>query len=115
MRGALIGSGVELKERDFFKDAFTEAELRELLGDTPAYEIFSWRRISHMPAYEIFSWRSPSVKKMGLDKDSLGEDDLIRLMLEEPRLVRRPLVRKGARLVVGTDKRAMAELFPGVS
>ena len=101
MRGALIGSGVELKERDFFKDAFTEAELRELLGDTPASE--------------IFSWRSPSVKKMGLDKDSLGEDDLIRLMLEEPRLVRRPLVRKGARLVVGTDKRAMAELFPGVS
>ena len=101
MRGALIGSGVELMERDFFKDAFTEAELRELLGDTPASE--------------IFSWRSPSVKKMGLDKDSLGEDDLIRLMLEEPRLVRRPLVRKGARLVVGTDKRAMAELFPGVS
>ena len=101
MRGALTGSGVELKERDFFKDVFTEAELRELLGDTPAYE--------------IFSWRSPSVKKMGLDKDSLGEDDLIRLMLEEPRLVRRPLVRKGARLVVGTDKRAMAELFPGVS
>ncbi|MCH8062954.1 MAG: hypothetical protein IH861_10675 [Chloroflexi bacterium] len=101
MRGALTGSGVELKERDFFKDAFTEAELRELLGDTPASE--------------IFSWRSPSVKKMGLDKDSLGEDDLIRLMLEEPRLVRRPLVRKGARLVVGTDKRAMAELFPGVS
>ncbi len=101
MRGALTESGVELKERDFFKDAFTEAEFRELLGDTPAAE--------------IFSWRSPSVKKMGLDKDSLGEDDLIRLMLEEPRLVRRPLIRKGARLVVGTDKRAMAELFPGAS
>ena len=101
MRGALTGSGVELKERDFFKDVFTDAELRELLGDTPASE--------------IFSWRSPSVKKMGLDKDSLGEDDLIRLMLEEPRLVRRPLIRKGAVLVVGTDKRAMAELFPGAS
>ncbi len=90
-----------MKERDFFKDAFSEPELRALLGDTPASE--------------IFSWRSPSVKKMGLDKDSLGEDDLIRLMLEEPRLVRRPRIRKGARLVVGTDKRAMAELFPGAS
>ena len=101
MRGALTGSGVELKERDFFKDAFTEAELRELLGDTPASE--------------IFSWRSPSVKKMGLDKDSLSEDDLVRLMIEEPRLVRRPLIRVGDKLVVGTDKRAMAEAFPGVS
>ncbi len=101
MRGALTGSGVELKERDFFKEAFTEAELRGLLGDTPASE--------------IFSWRSPSVKKMGLDKNSLVEDDLIRLMLEEPRLVRRPLIRVGGKLVVGTDKRAMAEVFPGVS
>ena len=101
MRGALIGSGIELKERDFFKEAFTEAELRGLLGDTPASE--------------IFSWRSPSVKKMGLDKDSLNEDDLVRLMIEEPRLVRRPLIRVGDKLVVGTDKRAMAEAFPGVS
>ncbi len=101
MRGALAGSGVQLKERDFFKEAFTEAELRGLLGDTPASE--------------IFSWRSPSVKKMGLDKDSLSEDDLVRLMIEEPRLVRRPLVRAGGKLVVGTDKRAMAEAFPGVS
>ena len=101
MRGALIGSGIELKERDFFKEAFTEAELRGLLGDTPASE--------------IFSWRSPSVKKMGVDKDSLSEDDLVRLMIEEPRLVRRPLIRAGDKLVVGTDKRAMAEAFPGVS
>ena len=101
MRGALIGSGIELKERDFFKEAFTEAELRGLLGDTPASE--------------IFSWRSPSVKKMGLEKDSLSEDDLVRLMIEEPRLVRRPLIRVGDKLVVGTDKRAMAEAFPGVS
>ena len=101
MRGALIESGVALKERDFFKEAFTEVELRELLGNTPASE--------------IFSWRSPSVKKMGLVKDSLSEDDLVRLMLEEPRLVRRPLIRVGGKLVVGTDKRAMAEAFPGAS
>lgn len=100
MRGALTESGVELKERDFFKEAFTEPELRALLGDTPASE--------------IFSWRSPSVKKMGLDKSSLSEDDLIRLMLSEPRLVRRPLVRVGGKLVVGTDKRAMSEAFPGL-
>ena len=101
MRGALIGSGAELKERDFFKEAFTEVELRELLGNTPASE--------------IFSWRSPSVKKMGLNKDALNEEELIKLMLGEPRLVRRPLIRVGDNLVVGTDKLAMAEAFPGVS
>lgn len=73
--------------------------MRRLLGDTQASA--------------IFSYRSPSVKKMGLKPDELSEDDLIRLMLEEPRLIRRPLIKVGDRLVVGTDKKAMAELFSG--
>ncbi|MDA0768707.1 MAG: hypothetical protein O2821_00610 [Chloroflexi bacterium] len=98
MKASLSQGGVELDERDFFQDQFTEQELRELLGDTPASA--------------IFSYRSPSVKKMELKPDELSEDDLIRLMLEEPRLVRRPLIKVGNRVVVGTDKKAMAEVFP---
>ena len=88
---------MELNERDFFKDNFSEAELRELLGDTA-------------PA-DVFSWRSPSARKLGLDRDTVSPDELISLMLEEPRLIRRPLIRVDGRLVVGTDKRAMAEAF----
>ena len=86
-----------MSERDFFKDGFTEAELRALLGDTP-------------PA-DVFSWRSPSARKLGLDRDATP-DELIRLMADEPRLVRRPLIRADGRLIVGTDKRAMAAAFP---
>ena len=89
---------MELSERDFFKDGFTEAELRALLGDTP-------------PA-DVFSWRSPSARKLGLDRDATPPDELIRLMVGEPRLVRRPLIRADGRLIVGTDKRAMAAAFP---
>ena len=98
MKASLSQEGVELDERDFFRDRFTESELRQVLGDTPASA--------------IFSYRSPSVKKMGLNPEELSDDDLIRLMLEEPRLIRRPLVKVGDRLVVGTDKKAMAEVFP---
>lgn len=87
-----------MSERDFFKDGFTEGELRALLGDTP-------------PA-EVFSWRSPSARKLGLDRDGASADELIRLMAGEPRLIRRPLIRAGGRLIVGTDKRAMAAAFP---
>ena len=90
--------GVELEERDFFKDVLSEQELRNLLGDTPPTD--------------VFSWRSPSFKKLGLEKDSLTDDDMIRHMLEEPRLIRRPLVEVNGRLIVGTDKKAMAEAFP---
>ncbi len=89
---------MELDERDFFKDGFTEAELRDLLGDTP-------------PA-DVFSWRSPSARKLGLDRDTVAADELIRLMLDEPRLIRRPLIQVEGRLIVGTDEKTMAEAFP---
>ena len=97
MKASLSQDGVELNERDFFKDGFTEAELRDLLGDTP-------------PA-DVFSWRSPSARKLALDRDSVSAEELIRLMLDEPRLIRRPLIQVEGRLIVGTDKKAMAEAF----
>ena len=97
MKASLSQDGVELDERDFFKDGFTEVELRDLLGDTP-------------PA-DVFSWRSPSARKLGLDRDTVTADELIRLMLDEPRLIRRPLIQVEGRIIVGTDKKAMAEAF----
>ena len=92
MKALLSQEGIEVQERDFFKAPFSEYELRALLGD--------------VPPSDVFSWRSPSVKKLGLDKDALTDDDLVRLMVEEPRLVRRPLLEVGGRLVVGTVKNA---------
>ena len=40
---------------------------------------------------ELFSWRSPSAKQYRDNKDDLTESDLIDLMMEEPRLIRRPI------------------------
>ena len=71
--------------------------MRELLGDTN-------------PA-DVFSWRSPSARKLGLDRDAVSADELIRLMVGEPRLIRRPLIQAEGRLIVGADKKAMAEAF----
>ena len=64
--------------RDFFDDPFTEDELRKLLGE--------------MPPSEMFSWNSPSRRKLGIDRDNTSEDELVALMLQEPRLIRRPLI-----------------------
>ena len=97
MKASLSQDGVELNERDFFKDSFTEEELRDLLGDTP-------------PA-DVFSWRSPSARKLGLDRDTVSPDELVSLMVDEPRLIRRPLIQVEGQLIVGTDKKAMAEAF----
>lgn len=93
MKASLSQDGILLNERDFFKDGFTEAELRQLLGDTP-------------PA-DIFSWRSPSARKLALDRSAVSPDELIRLMVSEPRLIRRPLIAADGKLIIGTDKQAM--------
>ena len=63
------------------------------------------------PASEMFNFRSPSFKKIGMDRNKLGEDDLINLMLREPRLIRRPLVRIDDGVFFGADSKVLAELF----
>ena len=69
---------VEVESRDFFQNRFSEGELRSLLGERPAAN--------------FFSWASPSFRKLAVNRDSLDEDQLIAMMLNEPRLVRRPLI-----------------------
>lgn len=90
--------GVELDERDFFEDRFLKEELRQIIGTRPVAE--------------VFSLNSPSFKKLGLDREGLEDHQLIRLMLEEPRLIRRPLVQVGDEVIVGTDRKAMERAFP---
>ncbi len=98
MKAELSQGGVEFDERDFFADPFTVEELREIIGTRPVSD--------------IFSWRSPSYRKMGLNRDDLRDDRLLQLMVDEPRLIRRPLILTGeGDLIVGTDKRAMANLL----
>ena len=88
--------GVELEERDFFQNRFTEKELRDLIGT--------------LSASEVFSWNSPSFKKLGHNRADLNDNTLINLMLKEPRLIRRPLVQVGDRLIVGLANASMAQI-----
>jgi arsenate reductase-like glutaredoxin family protein len=55
---------------------------------------------------DFFSRRSPSVKKMGLDVDTLSDTAMKRLMREEPRLMRRPVLKVGRKVLIGFDSDA---------
>ena len=59
----------------------------------------------------MFNFRSQSFKKVGLDRNKLGDSDLIKLMLQEPRLIRRPLVRIDEDVHFDADSRVLAELL----
>ena len=89
--------GITLDERDFFEDRFTENEFRGL--------------IRGQPPTDFFSWKSPSFKKLNLDTNLVDSDDLIRLMIAEPRLIRRPLIKIGGKLILGTNKNEIDNLF----
>ncbi len=62
---------------------------------------------------DVFSWRSPSFKALGVDADQLSEEALLRLMLEEPRLIRRPLAVVDGQLIVGADRKTLEALLTG--
>ena len=78
---------VNLQERDYFKEPFTEEEIREIAA------------LSGID--QIFARRSPSLKQMGLAGQDLSEDEIVSLMLKEPKLLRRPLIRVGDRVFAG--------------
>ena len=99
MKASLLQMGITLDERDFFEDRFTESEFRILIG-------------SQSPT-DFFSWRSPSFKKLNVDTNRLDGDDLIRLMIAEPKLIRRPLIKIGDKVVLGTNKKGVENLLLG--
>ena len=80
-------NGLEVTDRDFFKETFSELEIRELAA---------------MAGTEnIFARRSPSLKKLSLADKELSDDEMVKLMLQEPKLIRRPLIKVGDKLMVG--------------
>ena len=78
---------LEINERDYFKESLSEEEVREMAAMAGIDQ--------------IFARRSPSLKQLGLAGQELSEDEMVRLMLQEPKLVRRPMMRVGGQLFVG--------------
>ena len=89
----LLQKGLDFQERDFFKEPFTADEIQDLA--------------SGVGISQLFARRSPSLKQLGLADRDLSDAEMEALMLQEPRLVRRPVVRIGDRLVVGASLSAL--------
>ena len=84
-------------ERDFFKQPFSREEILDLVGKG---------QVSDM-----FSFRSPSFKKLGLNAEALDDDKIVDLMLEEPRLIRRPVVRIDGVTYFGANEARLREIL----
>jgi Spx/MgsR family transcriptional regulator len=88
--------GFQLYFRDLAKERLSSAELEKLIGNRDYTEFLNSRN-------ELFRKR-----KMGENPPTRRE--AIRMMAEEPNLIRRPVVVAGGRVVVGFDEEGIAHL-----
>jgi Spx/MgsR family transcriptional regulator len=86
---------VAFTTRDLFKQPLTVAEIRALAARAPD------------GVRSLLSTRSSRYKALGLDRKNLSEAEAVALLAKEPRLLRRPLVQAGDRLVIGFDREAL--------
>lgn len=92
-RALLIRSGHELEVRDILSEPWTADRLRPFFGGRPVGE---W-----------FNRSAPRVKSGEVTPDELSEQEALTLMLQEPLLIRRPLMQVGDQCRAGFD---MAEV-----
>lgn len=94
----LRGLDVEVERRDYFRNPFTRDELRSVLataGRTPG---------------EMVSTRARAYRDLDIAARQPSDDELIGLMVAEPRLLRRPLAIGRGRSAVGFDAAALTAL-----
>lgn len=96
-RQYLLKQGIAFTERDMFKHPLDKLELTAI--------------VEQQPVSELFSSRSPSAKALGLLDRPHTDEELLAHMLEEPRLIRRPLLVAGDKVVVGFNPAALQEVL----
>jgi nitrogenase-associated protein len=99
-KALLIASGHELEVRSLLAEPWSAEELRLYFGERPVAE---W-----------FNQASPRVKSGEVDPQRLTEEQALALMIVDPLLIRRPLMRVGERRESGFDQ-ALVDDWIGVT
>lgn len=85
------------EEREYGKNPFTEKELRDLIGDEPVESILNSRN-------ELYRARNMKQKPP-------SKEEAIRLILKEPNLLRRPVIVKGKKKILGFNESEVAKIL----
>jgi arsenate reductase len=74
---------------NYYIKPLTEEKLRELLAKMK------------MQPRSLLRTSEPLYRELGLGKGELTDDEIIRLMIEHPDLIQRPIVERGSRAALG--------------
>ncbi len=93
-RKFLENRGVQLHFRDLDKERLSAAELEKLIGPR------NYR--------DFLNTRNELYREKNMKENPPSRKEAIRLMAQEPNLIRRPVVIAGGRVVIGYDENGMA-------
>ena len=88
--------GIELDFHDLNKDRLSADDLEKLIGDRDHRDFLN-------PRNELY--RSKNMKE-----NPPSRAEAIRMMAQEPNLIRRPVILAGGRIVLGFDEEGIARL-----
>lgn len=88
--------GVPFEEREYGKKPFAETELRELIGDEPIGK--------------FLNTRTPLYRERNMKQKPPSKDEAIKLMLKDANLLKRPVIIKGKKKVIGFNEAEMKAL-----
>lgn len=80
---------IDIQKRDFFKEPFSEPELKKII------------KFSGISPNEFLRKRDKMYKELGLDKNKKTKDEIIKLMVKYPGLIRRPIIINKNKTMVG--------------
>jgi Spx/MgsR family transcriptional regulator len=91
----LVSNSVKFNERHLFKDTPTKKELLQILSLTTE------------GLDELLATRGETYKKLGIEVEDLPLSEVVKLLISEPKLLRRPILTDGKKLIVGFNPDAL--------
>lgn len=88
---------IPYERRDYYRDRFTREELAGILAS------------AGLTPRDVLSKRARAYKEQVGERD-LTDDQLLDLMIEEPTLLRRPLVVSGHEAVIGFERKGLVRV-----
>jgi arsenate reductase len=88
---------IDFEEREYGKNPFSEAELREIIGDGPIEK--------------FLNTRTPLYREKNMKQKPPSQEAAIKLMLKDPNLLKRPVIIKGKKKVTGFNEAEVKKLL----
>ena len=80
---------IDIEKRDFFKEPFSETELKKII------------KLIGKPPYEMLRKRDKMYKELDLENKKPSDSQIIKLMVKHPGLIQRPIIIKKNVATVG--------------